>query len=346
MVTIKDVAARAGVAVSTVSYVLSGSRRISEKTRQAVQQAVDELGYHPSASARTLRGARTNVLALALPRSGRDYRPVDGRFAIELCDAARERGYDVLMLTEREGLRGLRRVTRAGQADGAVLMAVTEDDPRVTALEELGLPYALLGTPHPQAPAAATAPFADLDWAAAVEQAATAAADAGHRHVAYVPCTAPEVADRKGYALAGLAGARAAAARLGPDRLRILEPPQANEELGRTLAKLLADPANRPTALLLQHVDGLATVFAAAATAGLGVPQDLCVVPVGSIAEEHGGRRLPRVELPVLDMAEAVTDLLVRAIDRASRAEGPRAADTRLIPPVLLGADLLAPHRP
>ncbi|MFD0327649.1 hypothetical protein ACFQZC_03920 [Streptacidiphilus monticola] len=108
-----------------------------------------------------------------------------------------------------------------------------------------------------------------------------------------MPCTAPEVADRKGYALAGLAGARAAAARLGPDRLRILEPPQANEELGRTLAKLLADPANRPTALLLQHVDGLATVFAAAATAGLGVPQDLCVVPVGSIAEEHGGDGSP-----------------------------------------------------
>ncbi len=53
MTTIKDVAERAGVAPSTVSYVLSGSRKISEDTSQAVQRAIDELGYHPRASART-----------------------------------------------------------------------------------------------------------------------------------------------------------------------------------------------------------------------------------------------------------------------------------------------------
>lgn len=69
MTTIKDVARRAGVAPSTVSYVLSGSRKISEDTRRTVQQAIDELGYHPRASARTLRSTRTNVLALALPAS-------------------------------------------------------------------------------------------------------------------------------------------------------------------------------------------------------------------------------------------------------------------------------------
>ncbi|MGW0372745.1 LacI family DNA-binding transcriptional regulator, partial [Streptomyces coeruleorubidus] len=57
MTTIKDVAERAGVAPSTVSYVLSGSRKISEDTRRGVQAAIDELGYHPRASARTLRSA-------------------------------------------------------------------------------------------------------------------------------------------------------------------------------------------------------------------------------------------------------------------------------------------------
>ena len=65
MVTIKDVAERARVAPSTVSYVLSGSRKISDETRKAVRAAIAELGYHPRASARTLRSARS-VRALAL----------------------------------------------------------------------------------------------------------------------------------------------------------------------------------------------------------------------------------------------------------------------------------------
>ena len=46
MVTIADVARHAGVSSSTVSYVLSGKRAISEETRRRVQSSVQELGYH------------------------------------------------------------------------------------------------------------------------------------------------------------------------------------------------------------------------------------------------------------------------------------------------------------
>ncbi|MFD1049048.1 LacI family DNA-binding transcriptional regulator, partial [Kibdelosporangium lantanae] len=49
MVTLVDVARHAGVSASTVSYVLSGKRSISEETRRRVEQAVTELGYHPNA---------------------------------------------------------------------------------------------------------------------------------------------------------------------------------------------------------------------------------------------------------------------------------------------------------
>ena len=53
-VTIADVAKHAGVAVSTVSYVLSGKRAISAMTRQRVLSSVRTLGYHPNAGARAL----------------------------------------------------------------------------------------------------------------------------------------------------------------------------------------------------------------------------------------------------------------------------------------------------
>ncbi|HEV2343327.1 MAG TPA: LacI family DNA-binding transcriptional regulator, partial [Actinocrinis sp.] len=47
MVTIAEVARLAGVSPSTVSYVLSRKRSISEETRVRVQAAIDTLGYHP-----------------------------------------------------------------------------------------------------------------------------------------------------------------------------------------------------------------------------------------------------------------------------------------------------------
>ena len=54
MVTLADVARRAGVSASTVSYVLSGKRTISAETRRNVQSAIDALGHHPNAGARAL----------------------------------------------------------------------------------------------------------------------------------------------------------------------------------------------------------------------------------------------------------------------------------------------------
>ena len=59
MVTIGDVASRAGVSRSTVSYVLSGKRSISAETRRRIEDAIRELGFTPNAGARALAQGRT-----------------------------------------------------------------------------------------------------------------------------------------------------------------------------------------------------------------------------------------------------------------------------------------------
>lgn len=56
---------RAGVSVSTVSYVLSGKRAISEKTAAKVRDAIRELQYTPDASAQKMRGIRNRILLSA-----------------------------------------------------------------------------------------------------------------------------------------------------------------------------------------------------------------------------------------------------------------------------------------
>ncbi|RMI35914.1 LacI family DNA-binding transcriptional regulator [Streptomyces triticirhizae] len=328
MVTIKDVARHAGVAPSTVSYVLSGSRKISEETRTAVRAAIEELGYHPRASARTLRRARSEVLVLAVPREPGKYRAVDGRFAIDIGDMARDRGYDLLLMTDPDGVRGLTRVARSGLADGAVLMAVRERDPRIEALRAHGFPTALVG--HGEESEGDDPPWVDLDWAAAVSLAVREAVAAGHRRIAFWASADHEFEARNGYALRGLAGAEAAARETGAEvrvRRSTVEPDEAR---ARLVELLTARP--RPTALLVQHLIPLPLLLEEIAALGLRVGEDLAVVLVGSLPDEAGALRLPRVELPVGRMAEAAVRLVVEAIENPERPY----AERELIAPTLV----------
>ncbi len=69
-VTIADVAKKAGVSISTVSYALSNKRPISEETRLRVSQAVEELGYRPNPSAKRLASReQTRNIGFVLPCS-------------------------------------------------------------------------------------------------------------------------------------------------------------------------------------------------------------------------------------------------------------------------------------
>ncbi|MFE2432350.1 LacI family DNA-binding transcriptional regulator [Streptomyces sp. NPDC059373] len=336
MTTIKDVAERAGVAPSTVSYVLSGSRKISEDTRQAVQRAIDELGYHPRASARTLRSTRTNVLALALPRAAGGYRAVDGRFAIDISDAARSHGYDVLLMTDQEGVPGLRRIARSGQADAAILMAVEMEDPRIDAMRELGFPAALLGRSADDA----VLPWTDLDWEAAAALAVHELAAAGHQDIAYLATTEHEIQARRGYAIRGVAGARRAA----PETGAAVQVHQSTGDMARLTRRLrsLLTGERPPTALIVQHVAALPHILAAVAAEGLRVPEDVSVMAVGNLPDDVGGSDLPRIELPVSRMSAEVTRLAVESIT----ADADLPVPHRLIAPVLVPGPRVAPPRP
>lgn len=71
--TLGDVAARAGVSIKTVSNVVNGTGRVGAATRQRVERVIDELGYRPNVSARSLRRGRSGVIALAVPQIGNPY---------------------------------------------------------------------------------------------------------------------------------------------------------------------------------------------------------------------------------------------------------------------------------
>lgn len=65
---IGEIARRAGVSRSTVSYTLSGKRAVSPQTRKRIQDVIDELGYRPNATARALAEGRSRTIGLVIPR--------------------------------------------------------------------------------------------------------------------------------------------------------------------------------------------------------------------------------------------------------------------------------------
>ena len=73
MVTMDDVASRAGVSTSTVSHVLNGTRKVSPVTVQAVQRAIQELGYIPNTLARSLARSSTNTIGVAISALSNHY---------------------------------------------------------------------------------------------------------------------------------------------------------------------------------------------------------------------------------------------------------------------------------
>jgi DNA-binding LacI/PurR family transcriptional regulator len=182
MVTSKDVAARAGVSQSTVSYVMSGKRSISEKTRRRVEEAIEALTYHPNAGARALASRRTSVIALVV----RFWETTDMAGVLPFIETitalARERDYDTVLVTTDEGPAGLSRLAGRAICDAIVLMDIRSRDERLEVAESLDVPVVLVGVP--EEPTALDT--VDYDAGLAGRLAVDELAETGHHQIVVV----------------------------------------------------------------------------------------------------------------------------------------------------------------
>jgi DNA-binding LacI/PurR family transcriptional regulator len=324
MVTLAEVARQAGVSPSTVSYVLSGKRAISEPTRIRVEQAIRDLGYHPNAGARALAGKRSHIIALVVPLRTDVYVPIMMEIAIAVTMAARQYGYDVLLITNDEGPEGVRRVAASGLADGVVLMDVELDDERIPILRELGSHAAMIGLPADSHGLACV----DHDFTAAGALCADHLADLGHRDVAFVGY-APQVYKRHaGYAERTLTGFRERAGQRG---LRILHRPCEGtyESTAGTLARILEDrPAT--TGFVVQNEGALGPMLSLLRSSGRIVPEDASVIALcpEQLAEQNSPR-LTAVTGPAQELGRQAVELVM------SRIEGGTPPEITLLTPVL-----------
>jgi LacI family transcriptional regulator len=180
--TIADVARHAGVAPSTVSYVLSGNRTISAPTRERVETSIRALNYRPHAGARSMRAGRTDVIALVVPIYRWSNERILMPYVYGVLESARQHGWNVMLLTGEDGRSEIERVVRSKMVDGLILMEVLLHDERVPLVADLGRPAVLLGVPDdPEG-----VPCVDFDFEGAGRLCVKHLAALGHRDIGFL----------------------------------------------------------------------------------------------------------------------------------------------------------------
>jgi LacI family transcriptional regulator len=138
MTTIRDVAKRAGVSVTTASYALNDTGTIGEATRKRVLEAAEELNYHPNAFARHLKHRKTRTVGVFIARFG-------GAFYDEILEGIHgvilETDYELLVCPES---RSTRRMLLYRQVDGAIVFDFKVTDDLVLKLASQHFPIVVL----------------------------------------------------------------------------------------------------------------------------------------------------------------------------------------------------------
>ena len=324
MITIKEVARHAGVSMSTVSYVLSGKRSISEETKRRVEQSILALGYHPNAGARALASNRSQVLGLVVPlRSGVNM-PVIMQFVSSIVASARDYDYDVLLLTKEAGPGEAHRVTARSMADAIIVMDVETDDLRVPELRAIGAPVVLLGMPDDHEELSCV----DLDFALAGKQMAAHLADLGHRSIALIG-SPPAVYQRgTSYAARLLAGFRGEA---DTRNLRAsVHPCAPGYDAVSACLDVVLDPGRGTTGLVVHNEAVLGPLLLELRRRSLGVPADLSVI---TLCPDDVAENLPVPLTSIAVPAEELGEIAVEMVMARLAAEQP--PEVRLLQPRL-----------
>ncbi len=154
MATIKDVARRAGVGVSTASRVLRGEGYASAEVRQKVELAAKELDYVPNLIAQSMRGRPTRTIGLLIYDI---LNPFFANLATGVEDAAHEHGFNVIMCSSRpwesrEREKSYMQMLIQRQIDGLVIQHAFSTEEYASLLKERGIPAVRVVNPQPGYP--------------------------------------------------------------------------------------------------------------------------------------------------------------------------------------------------
>lgn len=311
MSTIKDVAKRAGVAVSTASYALSGRRPVAEETRQRILRAIEELNYQPNLVARSLINKRTRLIALLYPAlymSSLEDLPIE--FIASVTNVTYEQDYGLLLFTHPLGEPEIKRFIHDARVDGVILMEVLRHDPRVALMKRAGFPFSLIG--HCAQNEGIS--FVDMDFHMAYCLAVEHLAALQHHEIAYLPPIADLDKVRLHYLFESIRGFRETVAKMGVHgTIHGCEP---TIEGGYNAMKDLLAKQPGITAVIVHNELIYSGVSRVLQEKGLHVPDDFSVISSASNrSAEKYTPKLTTISVPAIEMGRLGTEFLIRQLE-------------------------------
>ena len=327
------VARHAGVSLKTVSRVLNNVPHVQSALRDKVRESVRDLGYVPSASARSLRSNQTYSIHL-FSHSLRSNFVNSFQFgALQACQVA---GYRMVVtmldqskITGAEALRNWFEIlVNSGKPDGVILVPPMSNDPEISAImSELGIPVVRIGPTHIEGGGSTVT----IDDRAAATEATQHLLDLGHQRIAFVRGKEDQDSTHERFE-----GFRAAlgAANMSPNP-DLMKPGAFDFESGLAAGnELLSLPAeDRPTAVFAANDHMAAGVLVAALKAGIQVPNELSII--GFDDSEIAETMWPTpttVRQPLFQFGSVAMDMLIGMSGKKSQSVG----DTKTLPYVLV----------
>lgn len=311
--TLKDVAALAGVDASLVSRVVSGDSALSipDSTRKRVLDAVAEVGYRPSAAARSLRTQRLSTLGLIIPDLTN---PVYAPIVAGAQEAASSAGYALLLASDTEGpareaARALARMLAEDRVDGLLVASGTPNSDLLGLLGEIGKPSVLVNR------AITGIPSVTVDDETGARMATQHLLDHGHQHLLHL--AGPRGLDttdrrRTGFssAVRGSQGAHAEAT---------VHAKSWGAEDGYSAGLELLAKRGNATAIFVANVTLAIGLYRAAHESGVVIPRDLSVVALHDY--DLAAMLVPSlttVAMPLHELGGAAVRQLLNALDGES----------------------------
>ena len=330
-VSMKDVAALAGVSLGTVSNVLNSPDIVAEPTRRRVELAIAKLGWIPNEPARQLRAGRSRSIGMIVMDIANPFY-TDLVIGAENC--VQERGYSVQVgnsaqEADRENAQLL--VLMQQRVRGVLLAPIWGIDERVRQLKLRGIPVVLLDRAGNQSDFCSVS----TDDVEGGRLAVQHLLDQGHTIIAVVggPGNLQQVRDRR-------LGAELASSRFdGSTRLLTISTPHLDVESGvRTAEEIVLMPSNeRPTAVFAANdllAIGLLQGFV---TAGLRVPNDMAIVGYDDIAFAAAAAvPLSSVRQPRLAIGYRAAELLFDEIEALDGEESHDHQQVRFTPELVV----------
>lgn len=315
-VTIKDVAARAGVSPKTVSRVINGEDHVRPEIREAVQRVVAELNYRPNAFARSLSSSRSYLLGLFIDD------PVSG-YAAEVQHGAllqcRERSYHLVVEPVDVKCAGWEDHVRSSLAslrlDGAIVAPPICDDGELLAIfAEAGVPHVLIAPSEPPVDSGAVW----MDDRAAAREMAEYLLGLGHRRIGFIQ--GPESHSASARREEGFRAALGAAG-IAVDERAVVRG-DFSFRSGLELGDVLLDLPDAPSAIFACNDDMALGALITAMKRGITVPDQLSICGFDDVASSRAAwPQITTIRQPNAEMAAAAVDVLVDPAFRRNSAD-------------------------